>query len=214
LTLVSKRLTLARGELMGEKFQGNIENIDPVEKELIMQAKLGDSDSFEALILSCKEKAYNIALRYMQNEEDALDVLQESFIKIFRHLSKFNEQSRFDTWVYRIVVNTCNDMLRKNKKILYMDNVYKNEEEEDIIVEIADTALRPDEVLEKKEDKQYILECLNKLKDEHREILILRDINGFSYDEIAEMLDCSIGTVKSKISRARQKFKEIYLEYG
>ena len=188
-----------------------IGELEKTEKELIHKAKNGDQDSFEALILSCKEKAYNIALRYMQNEEDALDAMQESFIKIFRHLSKFNEQSRFDTWVYRIVVNSCNDMLRKNKKISYIDTIYKNEDNEDIIFEIVDKAPGPDGLLEKKEESEYILKCLGKLSDEHREILVLRDIKGFAYDEIAEILDCSIGTVKSKISRARQKFKEVYL---
>jgi len=186
-------------------------DIDQTEKELIQKAKQGDQDSFEALILSCKEKAYNIALRYMQNEEDALDAVQESFIKIFRHLPKFNEQSRFDTWVYRIVVNACNDMLRKSKKMKVIDTVYKNEEDEDIAFEIADKAPGPDGLLEKKEESEYIVQCLDKLSTEYKEVLILRDLNGFSYDEIAEILDCSIGTVKSKISRARQKFKDIYL---
>jgi len=195
---------------MSEYVTIDIGNMIQNEKELIKKAKNGDTDSFEALILSCKEKAYNIALRYVQNEEDALDVLQESFIKIYRHLSKFNEQSRFDTWVYRIVVNTCNDMLRKNKKITYLDQVYKNEEDEEIVVEIADNSAGPEELLERKEEGSYIFDCLNKLNDEHREIVVLRDINGFSYEEIAEILDCSIGTVKSKISRARHKFKEIY----
>ena len=185
-----------------------------MERELIKRAKKGCVNSFEALILSCKEKAYNIALRYMKNEEDALDALQESFIKIYRHLPKFNEQSRFDTWVYRIVVNSCNDMLRKNSKISYSDNIYRSDDENDVEIEIADNAPGPEKTLERKEDSKYIIECLNKLNDEHREIVVLRDINGFSYEEIAEILDCSIGTVKSKISRARQKFKEVYLEYS
>ena len=172
------------------------------ENELIKKAKRGDEESFEALILSCKGKAYNIAFRYMGNEEDALDVMQESFIKIYRHLDKFNGQSRFDTWVYRIVVNTASDMLRKNKR----------NEHDDILIEIADHDPGPEEQLEKKEESGYILSCLNRLADEHKEVLILRDINGFAYDEIAKMLDCSMGTVKSKISRARQKLKEIYLQ--
>jgi RNA polymerase sigma-70 factor (ECF subfamily) len=196
---------------MGEFMQSNTAEDIQRERELIRKAKNGDTESFESLILACKEKAYNIALRYLKNEEDALDVLQDSFIRIYRHLSKFNEQSRFDTWVYRIVVNTCNDMLRKNKKITYLDQVYKNEDDEDIVVEIADNSAGPEEILEKQEESSYILECLNKLQDPHREIVVLRDINGFSYEEIAEMLDCSIGTVKSKIARARHKFKEIYL---
>jgi len=172
------------------------------EKELIRKAKRGDEESFEALILSCKGKAYNIALRHMGNEEDALDVMQESFLKIYRHLGQFNEQSRFDTWVYRIVVNACNDMLRKNKK----------NEHEDIAEEIVDRDPGPAELLDRKEESGYILKCLNKLGAEQREVLILRDIRGFAYDEIAEILECSMGTVKSKIARARQKLKEIYLQ--
>ena len=187
-----------------------ITNIEKTESELIKKAKAGDQGSFEALILSCKEKAYNIALRYMNNEEDALDVMQESFLKIFRHLSKFNEQSRFDTWVYRIVVNVCNDMLRKNKKTNQITTVHKNENDEEITFDIADNSSEPDKLLEKKEESSYILRCLNKLNNDHREVLILRDIKGFSYDEISEILECSVGTVKSKISRARQKFKETY----
>jgi len=172
------------------------------EQELIQKAKKGDEDCFETLILSCKTKAYNIAFRYMGNEEDALDVLQESFIKIYRHLDKFNEHSRFDTWVYRIVVNTSNDLLRKNKK----------NQHEEILVEVADHEPGLEEMYIQNEESCYILHCLNQLPDDQKEMLILRDINGFAYDEIAEMLNCSMGTVKSRISRARQKLKEIYLQ--
>jgi len=191
-----------------------IKTVEKNEKELIRKAKRGDEDSFEALILSCKGKAYNIALRYMQNEEDAMDVLQESFIKIYRHLNKFNEESRFDTWVYRIVVNTCNDMIRKNKKYGQTDSVYKNEDNEDVFLETADKDPGPGELLEQKETGSHILKCLGLLGLEHKEVLILRDIKGFSYEEISEILDCSMGTVKSRISRAREKFKEIYLASG
>ena len=189
----------------------NVASVNEIEKELIKKAKKGDEKSFEALILSCKGRAYNIALRYMQNEEDALDAMQESFLKVFRHLNKFNEQSRFDTWVYRIVVNTCNDMLRKNKKHNYIDTIYKNENDEEVAIEIADSAPGPDELLLRKEESGNILNCLNRLGKEHREVLILRDIKGFTYDEIADILECSIGTVKSRVSRAREKLKELYL---
>jgi len=141
------------------------------ERILIQKAAEGDKDSFETLILSCKDKAYGIAFRYLKNEEDAMDALQESFIKIYKGLSSFNFESKFDTWVYRIVTNVCNDLYRKNKK-----------------------------------------KCLDMLADEHREVIILRDIKGFSYEEISEILDCSLGTVKSRISRARLRLKDIYLE--
>ena len=85
------------------------------ENELIRKALMGDDESFEALLFSCRTKAYNLAFRYLKNHEDASDALQESFIKIYRNLAGFKGESSFDTWVYRIVVNTCNDMIKKNK---------------------------------------------------------------------------------------------------
>ncbi len=182
---------------------------------LIRKAIEGDESSFEALILSCKGKAYNLAYRYMKNEEDALDALQESFIKIYRNLATFNFRSKFDTWVYRVVANTCSDMLRKNKARPIGSNIVsiygENSDENEYEIEIADNSDNPEISYEKKEESNYILQCLNKLPEQHREILILRDIRGFSYEEIAEIIDCSIGTVKSRISRARLKLKEIYI---
>ena len=182
------------------------------ERELITKAVQGDEASFEALILSCKNRAYNIAFRYMNNEEDAMDVLQEAFIKIYRGLPSFNMDSSFDTWVYRIVVNAANDALRKRKKIAALQLVYPDDEEKNPAEEVPDSAPLPEEVLENKEHAGYIIDCLNKLDEDHRQVLILRDIQGFSYEEISQMTDCSMGTVKSRISRARRKLKEIYLE--
>ena len=189
------------------------ENYD--ERTLIMKAIEGDEISFETLILSCKGKAYNLAFRYMKNEGDAMDALQESFIKIYRNLSSFNFQSKFDTWVYRVVVNTCNDMLRKNRNQALGSNILSlyggNSEDDEYEFEIPDKADTPEESYEKKESSQYILDCLEKLPYQHREIIILRDIRSFSYEEIAEILDCSIGTVKSRISRARIKLRDVYV---
>ena len=182
------------------------------ERILIEKAIGGDELSFETLILSCKGKAYSIAFRYMKNEHDAMDVLQDSFIKIFKNLSSFNYESRFDTWVYRIVVNTCNDALRKAKnRSNVISMTPKDEEDEEYELNIPDKSAGPEEQYQKKEESAYILECMDKLVQEHREIIILRDIKGFSYEEISEILDCSLGTVKSRISRARLRLKEIYI---
>jgi RNA polymerase sigma-70 factor (ECF subfamily) len=181
------------------------------EKLLIEQAKDGDEGSFETLILSCKGKAFNIALRYMNNESDALDVIQESFIKIFRHLSKFNGESKFDTWAYRIVVNTCHDFIRKSKNKYNVVPISISEEEEQPQFEIKDQSPQPEEMILRKEESAYIVRCLEKINPDHKEIIILRDIRGFSYEEISEILECSMGTVKSRISRARNKLKEVYL---
>ena len=192
---------------------GEMAVADLREMELIAQAKAGDESSFEQLIIQCKTRAYNIALRYMRNEDDALDALQESFIKVYRHLSSFKEESSFDTWVYRIVVNTCNDMLRKNSNQKITDSIFQNgDNDEERVIEIPDRAPTPEEALEKKEKARILLEALEILSKEHKEIIVLRDIQGFSYEEIGEMLDCTLGTVKSRINRARLRLREILLE--
>ncbi|MDD2190670.1 MAG: sigma-70 family RNA polymerase sigma factor [Eubacteriales bacterium] len=185
---------------------------DVREKQLIRKAKKGDESSFESLILSCQGRAFNVALRYLRNEEDAMDALQESFIKIYRHLHSFKEDSRFDTWVYRIVVNTCNDILRKKSSRNTTDSIYWNDDEKEMIIEIPDLSSAPEEVYNNKEKTEHILSCLEKLNIDQKEIIILRDIHGFSYEEISEILECSIGTVKSRINRSRLRLREIILE--
>lgn len=187
--------------------------VDLRERELITRAKAGDESCFEQLIIGCKTRAYNIALRYMRNEDDALDVLQESFIKVFRHLSSFKEESSFDTWVYRIVVNTCNDMLRKNSNLKKTDSLYQcSGDDDERMTELPDKSPTPEEALEQKEKAQLILKALERLTPEQKEIVILRDIQGFAYEEISEVLECSLGTVKSRINRARLRLREILLE--
>ncbi len=179
---------------------------------LIEKAKSGDEASFELLIQNCKTKAYNTALRYLRDEEDAMDVLQESLIKVFRHLNKFKGDCKFDTWVYRIVVNTCNDFLRKNKNQRTNVSLYLTDEDGETMIEIPDTAPTPSEVFDAKLTTSCVLNCLNEIPKEQKDIIILRDIQGFSYEEIGQILNCSMGTVKSRINRARQKLKQSILE--
>ncbi|MGI6733183.1 MAG: RNA polymerase sigma factor [Anaerovoracaceae bacterium] len=182
------------------------------EAVLIENAKSGDEASFEILIQNCKTKAYNTALRYLRDEEDAMDAFQESMIKVFRHLDKFKGDCKFDTWVYRIVVNTCNDFLRKNKNQRSNISFYRTDEDGETMIDIPDTAPTPSEAFDAKLTATYVLRCLDKIPKEQKEIIILRDIQGFSYEEISRILDCSMGTVKSRINRARLKLKQMILE--
>lgn len=188
-----------------------MDNIISLEKKLIEKAIKGDEESFESLILSCKGKAYNIALRYVGNKDDALDILQDSFIKVFRSLPNFKGDSRFETWVYRIVVNTCKDFIRKETSKPKSDSIYHEYKEEEYIIDIKDNDDGPEEKIMQNELGNYIIKCLNKLKEEQKEILILRDIQGFSYEEIAKILNCNIGTVKSRIARSRNALRKIYI---
>ena len=182
------------------------------EMDLIAKAIKGDESSFEALILACKKKAWNIAIQYMRNESDAMDVLQECFIKIFRNLKNFKGDSRFDTWVYRITVNTCKDFLRKSEKMRQNEFHFANTEEEDYLRHIPSNDFTPEEDLSQRETAEELLKCMEMLPFDHREVIILRDIQNLSYDEISEILSTSLGTVKSRINRARSSLKKIWLE--
>ena len=175
---------------------------------LIKKAKQGDIDSFERLIEGIKGKAFQLAISYMKNHEDAEDVLQISFLKMFKHLNHFQENSTFHTWAYRIIVNTCMDEIKKNKK--HKNHVFHSNgalNSEETILDIPDESFAPEAFIERNEKRKLILACLNKLPQKAREVIILRDMQGFSYEEIADILECSEGTIKSRISRGRQTLK-------
>ncbi len=183
------------------------------ETSLIEQSKAGDIESFEQLIVIHQKKVFNIAYRMLGNLEDANDVTQEALVKAYRGIKKFNGKSSFSTWLYSITNNACIDYIRKNRKtnLIYLDRKY---EREDGIYEMQldseeDT---PEELFEKKEVQNLVHESINKLNEDHRRVIILRDIEEFSYKEIAQIINCSEGTVKSRISRARNNLKAIIKE--
>lgn len=182
----------------------------PDREELtIKRAQKGDSAALEALILAYEKKVYNVAYRYMGNEADAYDMAQEALIKVYRRVSDFKGDSSFSSWVYRVTVNTCLDGLRKRKK-----NVISLENAVESGASIADEGSETPEdhalSVEKKEDIQ---KAINTLSPDHKSVIILRDINGLTYEEISNCLSISVGTVKSRINRGRQKLKEILINH-
>jgi len=180
------------------------------EKSLLIKAKSGDIEAFEQLIEAYEKKVFNIALRMIGNYDDANDIAQEVFIRVYKSLGGFKEQSAFSTWIYRITTNVCLDELRKrkNKKVVYIDEDLKGDDGE-IKRQFEATEPTPEMVAEKNYVKQVVNDAIQKLSEEHRTVIILRDINGFSYEEIAKITKCPEGTVKSRINRARQALKDI-----
>lgn len=176
---------------------------------LIKRSQKGDINSFEELIKEYKKIAYNIALKMLKNKEDAEDVSQEALIKVYKSINRFNMDSSFKTWLYRIVVNTCLDHVRKNKENpISIDQPIRSGHDE-FYMDVEDNRPTPQEVLETKLTQKMVMDAVNELEDDFKSIIILRDINDLSYEEISEVLECNIGTVKSRISRGRQKLKEI-----
>ncbi len=177
---------------------------------LVEQSRQGNVDAFEELIKDYKKSAYNIALRVLRNVEDAEDASQEALIKVFKNIQNFNMQSTFKVWMYRIVVNTCLDFKRKKMiNAVSIDESIDLGGNSEIKREIADDSGNPDALVEKKYTNKLVNDAVNKLDDDYKTIIVLRDIQGFAYSEIAEILSCNLGTVKSRLSRARKSLKEI-----
>lgn len=183
--------------------------MDAIEKQLISRSKKGDISAFEELINKYERKAYNIAYRMMSNEEDAKDAAQEAFIKIYKSIKGFREESLFSTWLYKIVTNVCLDELRKKKKNEAVSlEVSVESDKGTAYFELGAEEDTPEDYYERKEKSQLILNTIHSLKEDYKVIIILRDIQGFSYEEIASILNCSLGTVKSRINRARNVLKD------
>lgn len=187
------------------------------DKKLIEKAAGGDVEAFEKIIEEYQNIVYSIALRMAGNETDAFDMAQEVFIKLYRNLSKFDGRSKLSTWIYRVASNTCLDELKKRKRI--RDNTKSLNEEfetadDSVVLEIKDTKPLPEEEIENSELKETLNSAILKLSDQHKEVIILRDIEGFSYEEIADITKNSVGTVKSRLSRARAALRKILKEYG
>lgn len=183
------------------------------EKALIKAAAGGDVKAFEALIEEHKKTVYNISYRMSGNYDDAMDMSQEIFIKLFKNIGKFRGKSKFSTWVYRIATNTCLDEMRKikNKTAYSLDSEIETDEGS-FTAELEDKSPTPEDALQAVEIKDAINEALKRLSDDHRQVVILRDIQNMSYDEIAVILNCSVGTVKSRLSRGRRALQKILLE--
>lgn len=191
-------------------FKGVMVHMSDTEIFLLRKAKNGDVEAFEKLIEGCQKRVFNIALRMLGNPDDASEMSQEVFIKIFRSLDGFKENSSFYTWVYRITTNICLDELRKrkNSQVISLDETISIKDNE-LKPQVEDKSPTPDIEAEKKELRRVVNSAIKSLPEEHKIVVVLRDIQGFSYEEIAKILNCPEGTVKSRINRARQSLKEI-----
>jgi len=181
---------------------------------LIAQVQEGDNASFELLVIENQTKVYNLALRMVGNAEDAYDMSQEAFIKAYNSLAFFRGESRFSVWLYRLTTNVCLDFLRSQGRKQHGSLTYMNNEDDDKELEIPDDRFSPETLAEKKELREAVNHGLMSLPKEYRAILLLREIDGLSYEEIAEALSLEEGTVKSRIFRARKRLCAILTSDG
>ena len=164
--------------------------------DLVRLCQNGDIPAFDTLFHKYRDKIYSTTYRMINNQEDALDLTQEIFLKVYQKIGKYDFKSAFSTWLYRLAVNVCIDELRKRKKMNFVE-----------LTEIQIDKRTPESQLLSKEEEELVWKALNSLKEKERAILVLRDMEGLSYDEISSILDCSMGRVKSRIHEAREKLK-------
>ena len=185
------------------------------EQELVERAKRGDETAFEALVTDNEKRIYNLCRRLVGNPEDAAELTQEAFLNAWRGLGRFQGESSFSTWLYRLASNACIDFLRKEKRRQSLSmTVSLDDDEEGRQVELPDERYAPEGELERAEARRAVAEGLEKLTAEHRQVLVMRELNGLSYAEIGTVLGLEEGTVKSRIARARNALRKVLTEQG
>lgn len=177
------------------------------ENDLIKKCKKGSREAFNILFSRYQSQVVNIAYNMLSDREDACDAAQEVFVKVYRNIESFKEQSSFTTWIYRITANVCSDILRKRQRDANVVSInrFTDENKE---MDIKDDAPTAQENMELSERQAAVRSAINELKEEYRVVITLCDIEGMSYDDISAVLGIPSGTVKSRINRARNALKK------
>ena len=184
------------------------------EMQIIKKVLKGDKNVFEELILANQKNVYNLALKLTGSEEDAQDMSQESFFKAYTQLENFRGESRFSVWMYRLTYNLCIDFLRKKNRTAVVSLTCHDDDNDAADIDIPDTRELPEDVMLNRESRKTIADSIDELGSTHREILILMEITGMSYGDMAITLNISEGTVKSRLARARKNLAGILIEKG
>ena len=180
------------------------------ENEIIRSVLRGNVNDFEKLVTAYEKNVYNIALRMVGDPDDAADMTQETFIKAYRALSGFRGDSKFSSWLYRIASNVCLDFLRSRSRHPQV-SLSTVDEDDRATFELPDMRQNPEEQLMKKLSMEAVRRGLEQLPEQQRQILVLRELGGLSYAELAQMLGLEEGTVKSRIFRARKRLCALLL---
>jgi RNA polymerase sigma-70 factor (ECF subfamily) len=165
------------------------------ERELVEACGRGDRDAFRALFETYRDKVYSVALRFAGDEGAAMDIAQDTFLKLFSHIREFRGDSSFETWVYRVVVNSCLDQRRRSQRILPLAAGLL------AVLRAPDDSLR---ALLRREVSGRVRSAVDKLAPDLRMVVVLRYTEGLAYDRIAEVMGCSPGTVASRLNRAHK----------
>ncbi len=181
-----------------------------IDAELVRKAQAGDRGAFDRIITAYRQVIAGLCLKYMRNSEEALDMAQEVFCAAYSNIKSFEHKSKFSTWLYRVAVNMCINRLDALNRRHYFDteSIHGDEETGKIEIDIRDKKSGVDDQLEAEESRRMINLAMEGFDEDSRNILILRDMQGLEYEEISAVLKMPLGSVKSKLSRARESLKK------
>lgn len=174
---------------------------------MVKLIKSGDRQAFNLLVTEYQQRVINISYSMLSDREEAYDAAQEVFVKIYRYIGNFRGDSSLSTWIYRITKNVCSDFLRKRREA-----VISLDEEDEKKIEIGDTSYFPEKHSERAEMLRVLKNAMERLDENSRMVITLYETEDLSYDEISDILNLPVGTVKSRLNRAREKLKNILSE--
>ena len=179
---------------------------------LVRAIQAGDMAAFDQMVVKHKDKLFNMVYWFLGDYQEANDCSQEIFIKVFKSIKKFRSESSFSTWLYRIAINTCKNRLKSSayrwkKKTVPLENP-ESSEDGNLSYKIHNDSPSPANELEKKERLMMIQKAINALPQEQNRVIVLRDIQGLSYQEIVDVTGLNLGTVKSRLARARMELRK------
>ena len=184
--------------------------------ELVDRCRNGDEMAFSQLVQRYQRKVFTVALGMVKNPEDAMDIAQEGFVKVHRYIGNFQGSSSFYTWLYRIIVNLCIDHLRKNGRYAkdeYDERIHTKESGHGRGVLSSDLDKNPSANLGRRELAEYMQKAIEELPPYHRAVILMREVEGMSYADMADTLNISKGTVMSRLHHARQKLQTLLQPY-
>lgn len=188
------------------------ERLHELEDSAVVGAYLeGEERAFEELVSRYQTRLLNFVFRTIGDREKAEDLIQEVFVRVYRHIARFDRTKKFSTWIYTIASNLAKNELRNRSRnpLVLFQAIRKNWEDDDRPIQFEDRTSRPDDLYRKRHLRALVEASVGKLPVHHREVFVLRELEGKSYEEIAEITSCNLGTVKSRLNRARNAFASI-----
>ena len=181
------------------------------DSEVVRAFLEGDQRAFGELVRRYDNRLLNFVYRTVGDRERAQDLVQETFVRVYRHLGRFDQSKKFSTWVYTIASNLAKNELRNRSRnpLVLFQTIKKNWEADHRPLEWEDTQYKPDDLFRKRHLKEKVEEAVAQLPEHHRIVFVLRELEGKTYEEIADITGCNLGTVKSRLNRARNNFAQI-----